>query len=323
MARRGSQPPAPVTNVSVPLETRRVLQRTEGNVTGLRTVAAKQQKEIDGKMGSTSTDKLALASFISQQLGSNGKSPLSISALQGRASQPQFATAPNYTTLPSTQQPGIIVSKNNQLYQFGPGGSGGVLGAWNALGGSGCLIDTHANRLANFPAGNYQPGTLFFETDRTVLYVDKAGVWNFAAGMYEDVFANRPIDLAAPDESFLFFATDTVALYAWNGGTLTWLSIVGGGGPSTLGERTITASDSIGATDYTLFCDATTASLTVTFPAAPVAGRIVNNKKIDTTAHTVTLNGNGKNIEGSASVVIAQANLSLETQYDGTGWRVI
>jgi len=49
----------------------------------------------------------------------------------------------------------------------------------------------------------------------------------------------------------------------------------------------------------------------------------LNNSKVDTSANTVTLNGNGKNIYGTATVVIARPLINLQTQYDGTQWRVL
>jgi hypothetical protein len=237
------------------------------------------------------------------------------------AAQPQPANVPVFDSLPPSTSPGLLVSKNGQLYRFGAGGSGGVLWMWQGLGGSGALVGTHSARLASFPASGYQSGTLFFETDRTVVYIDDAGTWVFAAGMYEDVLANRPVDLTVVDEGFLFLATDTGVLYAWNGTALVFIPI--GGTSSSLSVRTVTASDSVLPADYTILSDATTASLTISFPAAPGTGRVLNNKKIDASANTVTLDGNGNDIEGGATVVISTPQLSLETQYDGVAWRVL
>ncbi len=83
------------------------------------------------------------------------------------------------------------------------------------------LIDTHANRLAIYNPNNYNVGRQFFESDRTVLYVleviSGSKVWRFVAGAYVSTFANRPADLGVNDSSFLFYATDTDALYLWDG----------------------------------------------------------------------------------------------------------
>lgn len=94
------------------------------------------------------------------------------------------------------------------------------------------------------------------------------------------------------------------------------------GAAETLNIRTVNASSSVTSTDYSIDADATTAALTVTYPLTPAPGRILNVKKIDTTVHVVTLNGNGSNIEGGATLAIALPQLSLQTQFDGAQWRI-
>src|SRR3569623_649434 len=53
------------------------------------------------------------------------------------------------------------------------------------------LIGTHADRLAT-PAGTYPDGTLFYETDREVFYIDDSSTWIYSAGYMRDVVANQP-----------------------------------------------------------------------------------------------------------------------------------
>lgn len=93
------------------------------------------------------------------------------------------------------------------------------------------LTGTHAQRLTTSPV-SYATGTLFFETDRRILYVDLAAVWTFSAGVMIAAVSTRPTDLVAADYGFLFLASDTLALYYWNG--TTWVSILGGGTASTI-----------------------------------------------------------------------------------------
>jgi len=81
------------------------------------------------------------------------------------------------------------------------------------------LIDTHANRLdaTNFPqyqATNIAPGTLYFETDRTVFYIVKViaavNTWVYAAGeMTSDsaTIADIQVDLGAVDVGFIYNST--------------------------------------------------------------------------------------------------------------------
>lgn len=240
MPRKGSKPPAPNLSSAIPADVSQALQDTHSRVTDLTAQVSQQKEDIKGKLSSSLKDMLSVSSFVNTQLRSTGSSPLSISGLQGQASQPQLAKVPVYSTLPGNIAPGTLVSMNGQIYVFGTSGATGTLGQWGALGGSGTLLDTHANRLAIYPASKYQLGTLFYETDRTVLYVNSSSVWTFAAGLYEAVFASRPAGLAAADTSFLFLATDTSTLYAWSGSA--WLTIGGGSadpnGPALIFSQT-------------------------------------------------------------------------------------
>lgn len=70
----------------------------------------------------------------------------------------------------------------------------------------------HASRLAVTSTA-----LLYFETDRRVLYASVSNVWEYAGGVYTDVFANRPTDLGSSDIGFLFDATDQSTAYVWTG----------------------------------------------------------------------------------------------------------
>jgi len=92
------------------------------------------------------------------------------------------------------------------------------------------IEDTHANRLAHYPATTYAVGTLFFETDREVMYsvnlVGGVNAWVYMLGIMTNVFANRPTDLGTNDVNFLFLATDVGTLYQWTGSAWATLSLV-------------------------------------------------------------------------------------------------
>lgn len=81
------------------------------------------------------------------------------------------------------------------------------------------LQDTHANRLAAYPQINYDPGTLFYETDRGVFYIVNPGntAWDYASGEMADTFANVPTDLGADDAGFLLQITDYGHRVKWSG----------------------------------------------------------------------------------------------------------
>lgn len=88
-------------------------------------------------------------------------------------------------------------------------------------------IATHVERNAQFPAAQQTAGAQFWESDRTSVYVvrtiKKAQVWQFEAGMYADVFTNRPGDLGLYDAGFLFYATDRNVTWRWTGSGWSYL----------------------------------------------------------------------------------------------------
>lgn len=109
-------------------------------------------------------------------------------------------------------------------------------------------------------------------------------------------------------------------------GNLTSLSV--GGVITNFGGiylPTVLKSGSYNVTtnDYTIRCDASGASFTVTLPSGPGLGQILNIKKVDTTGNTITIAGNGKNIDGSASATLSVPFSTLTMQYNGTNWDIL
>lgn len=73
----------------------------------------------------------------------------------------------------------------------------------------------------------------------------------------------------------------------------------------------------------TVRADATGAAFTVTLPAAPRPGQLANVKKIDATANTVTVDGNGANIDDTATKTISTQYTNLQVQFNGTTWDLL
>lgn len=123
------------------------------------------------------------------------------------------------TALPASGEPGQQVLFNGTLYQWvGSAQYPGIPGFWEPVVTTPpALQDTHANRLAHFPASSYPDGTTFFETDRTIIYIVQASVWTYYSGAMADVLANIPSDLGSADAGFPFQATDFRHLYRWSG----------------------------------------------------------------------------------------------------------
>jgi hypothetical protein len=90
-----------------------------------------------------------------------------------------------------------------------------------AIGTAAILQDTHANRLSLYNPNNYDLGTPFYETDRSILYIvyDSSGakVWRYMAGDMFATFANRPVDLGVNDVSFKLVVSDHLHRCHWTG----------------------------------------------------------------------------------------------------------
>lgn len=63
----------------------------------------------------------------------------------------------------------------------------------------------------------------------------------------------------------------------------------------------------------------------VVLPAAPAASQVIHIRGVFSGGHTVTVEGNGKLIEGSATLVLSaepSAYATVELVWDGTEWRI-
>lgn len=69
------------------------------------------------------------------------------------------------------------------------------------------------------------------------------------------------------------------------------------------------ATAEFGSNTFHLDVDATAGVATATLPASPISNRLASIAKADVSANAVTVDGNGKNINGSATI-------SLASQYD-------
>jgi hypothetical protein len=107
--------------------------------------------------------------------------------------------------------------------QPSPGGLPGI-------GGSQALVteDTHAHRLANFMAASLPVGSFYFETDRSVFYLNEAvgskQQWVYVLGTQTGTAVTpsdtRPVDLGQYDQGYMFDATDLNVIFVWQWNTM-------------------------------------------------------------------------------------------------------
>ena len=88
--------------------------------------------------------------------------------------------------------------------------------------------------------------------------------------------------------------------------------------------RSTTADTTLTFSDQTLYVDTTTGAVTVYLPSAPYAGLTYNIKKACISANSMTIDGNGKQIDGAYTVsTVATNRPNYMLQYDGTSWNLL
>ena len=78
---------------------------------------------------------------------------------------------------------------------------------------------THAFRLNNTVASKLPSGSIFYETDRTLYYINQGGVWTYLAGTMQATQSGIPSDLSTltpADDGVLVFVTDFSHTLIWN-----------------------------------------------------------------------------------------------------------
>ena len=83
------------------------------------------------------------------------------------------------------------------------------------------FFDTHAKRTQT-NASNVGSGSIFYENDRTVAYINSLGVWVYLTGIMQTPQSALPQDLGANDSGFLAYVMNYAHLLVWNGTGWTW-----------------------------------------------------------------------------------------------------
>lgn len=88
--------------------------------------------------------------------------------------------------------------------------------------------------------------------------------------------------------------------------------------------KSITDADSpyaVTADDVFIYANATAAVVEIDLPANPDIGRLVGAKNTGDGTFAVTVDGNGNNIEGAASISLAGAEDGKIFHFDGSEWQ--
>jgi hypothetical protein len=93
---------------------------------------------------------------------------------------------------------------------------------------------------------------------------------------------------------------------------------------SVFATRIVSANYQVVYADYGIDVDASGGAVTITLPAAVklVLGEVHVISKFDATLNTVTIDGNGKLIDGAATAVLLLPGWSVDLQWNGTFWKI-
>jgi hypothetical protein len=125
-------------------------------------------------------------------------------------------------------------------------------------------------------------------------------------------------------------ASQTANLQEWQNSSASVLASVGPDGAAKFTGFSIaitskTANYTATVNDSVILCDATSAGFTITLPASATnTGRKYVIKKTDTSANTVTIDGNAsETIDGATTVNIGTQYQSITIVCDGSNWWII
>lgn len=94
------------------------------------------------------------------------------------------------------------------------------------------------------------------------------------------------------------------------------------GGQSVVVSSTSTSNTSISVSKFFIPCDSTAGAFTITLPGSPQTGQhfVIADISGTAVANNITINGNGHNINGSATSVLNQAYARADLYYTGSVW---
>jgi len=193
-----------------------------------------------------------------------------------------------------------------------------------------------APTVADDASEKYAVGSWWFDGATSVLYIcadptDGAAVWEDTSGTIITDNLTAIIDPTISDDDTLGYSArslwlNTARLTGW----ICFNAVTGGAvwkqvsGILPTAIRTIVSSATTTDFDQVLIVDATSGAVTVTLPTATaISGTVLDIKKSDSSTNTVTLDGDGANVDGAGTFVLIVQFQSARVIFDDTQWWVI
>lgn len=128
---------------------------------------------------------------------------------------------------------------------------------------------------------------------------------------------------------FMYVATDSAGTWGYvvvsDGDTSTFENLAFSGSLVTSVTTPVSYPYNVDTIDYFIAADTTSAAVTINLNSSPNTGQNIIVKDVNGNAliNNVTVNGNGNNIDGSASFTINTNYQSVTLIFNGTEWSVI
>lgn len=84
------------------------------------------------------------------------------------------------------------------------------------------LVTAASSARASAVASTYPAGSLYYETDLGLYYIQNAGQWTYFSGILKVAQANIPQSLGTNDAGLLLYVTDFAHLLQWTGSGWQW-----------------------------------------------------------------------------------------------------
>jgi hypothetical protein len=172
------------------------------------------------------------------------------------------------------------------------------------------------------PRGSVESQALLSEADAVGYRADRLAGWEPNEHVWS---VQRALDRLVSGHAGVVFVGPTAPTDPADGQLWLDTSTDGTGGIGVLAIATITASATLTTSQTVILCDASSGAIVVTLPAASAnTGRRYFIKKIDSSANTVTIDGNAnETIDGELTSELISQYDAITIVSDGSNWHIL